>query len=106
MKILLDSLMVLANEGNIIFGILLALLLAGGVIFFLLKACLAKYLSSLEYFSLSIAGVLFPLFLGVSPFFLMSFLFKFETEFLFFPLLVFVCGFIFFVTRTKGRLKT
>jgi len=103
MRILLDSLAVLTKEANLVFGILFAVLLAGGIIFFLFKTFLASRLTFSEYFSLSIAGALFALLLGISPIVLLSFLFKIKAEYLFFPLLIFVCGFMFFAGRNKAR---
>ncbi len=101
MKILLDSWMVLNRDGNFIIGILFALLLAGGIVFFSLKVFLAEHLTLSENFSLSIAGVLFSLLLGISLLALLSFLFKFKTEFLFLPMLALVYGFMFFAARNK-----
>jgi hypothetical protein len=101
MKIIADSWFVLAKDGNIIFGLLCALLLAAGIIFFSSRAFFAEYLTFSEYLSLSLAGVLFPLLLGVSLLTVLSFLFKFRMDFLFFPVLVLVCGFMAAVTWNK-----
>jgi hypothetical protein len=104
MKILSDGLMVLAKEGNIVFGILFAFLLASGIILFLSKIFLTSYLTFTESFSLSLAGVPFLLLLGASLLILLSFLFKSNLAFMFFPMLIVVYGFMVFVGRGKDSL--
>ncbi len=101
MKILLDSWLVLIKEWDIVFSILFILFLGAGSIFFLLKTVSKKDLAFSEYFSLSIAGGLLPLFLGISILILLGFFFKSQIDPGFMLLLICICGFMFWVTRNN-----
>jgi hypothetical protein len=103
MKILSDSLTVLARDGNIVFGFLFAMLMAGGIIFFLFGLFLDRRLAASEYFALSIAGALFILLLGVIPLVLLSFLFKSNVILWYIPGLIFVFCFLFFLRQNRRR---
>jgi hypothetical protein len=101
MKILYDSFMVMTAEGNIFWGILFAFLATGGTILLLSKLLLTKGLTFSEYFSLSVGGTPFVLLAMAGLLILLSFLFKFTIEFLFFPVLVILCCLMLFVTRKE-----
>jgi len=98
MQILADSWLVLTKDGNIIFGILLAFLLAGGVIFFSSRVAFGGSLSYSERLAVSAAGAPCLLLLEVSLLGWLGYHFKVDLAFLFMPILVLACGSLFFAT--------
>jgi hypothetical protein len=105
-KIILDGWLVLTKEWDIVFGILFLLFLGAGSIFFLLKIVSKKDLATSEYFSISIAGVLLPLFLGISILILFGFWFESKIDLRFILLLICICSFMFWVTKNdQGRIQ-
>lgn len=101
MNIIADSWTVLVRDAGLVLGILCALLLAAGMLFFLFRAFFSEYISLSECLVLSLAGAPFPLLTAIGLLSFLSFLLKFRLDFLFFPLLVLSCALAFIFTRRK-----